>query len=142
MARLVLLSFKDNSEAEEFARGIALTGTVSCDIGGTKKADVEWVIAQPTKACQCGLSEQPVKRSRRRKGINRTSADAFSKGSRFGWWCHATCHRVSKGVLERFVANLTNGSYDLLPEILDDSERVPNDMRRFHDFMPNVRSKR
>jgi len=141
MARLVLLSFKDNAEAERLAQNLTENeGDISTVIPCT--AHIEWVIAQPTKACQCGLSEQPVKRSRRRKGLNRTSADAFSKGRRFGWWCHATCHRVSRGVLERFVANLTNGNYDLLPEILDDPERVPNDMRRFHDFMPNIRSKR
>lgn len=123
MARLVLLSFKDNGAAEEFVRQ-----AVSPDgIGLSSDTHVEWIIARPVSHCQCDMPgpKQPA-RKLRKKG------EGWTQGKRFGWWLHPACGRVSKMVKERFVAHLTNGYFDLLPEILGTDDE-PNDVRRYYE---------
>ncbi len=127
MARLVLLSFKSNEEAEILAR-IVCDPEAYVDVPDLLvNAEVEWVIGRPVNACECSQT----RKAPGRRGKKVTSG--WTKGQKYGWWIHPVkgCGRVSRLVLERFVANLTGGAYDLLPEILDEPERVPNDPRKF-----------
>jgi hypothetical protein len=135
--RLVLLSM-EQQDAENFVQSMCdpelENGTVQLAVG---PATVEWVIAQPTLPCTCHIAEER-KRGRRGSRVDRSS---FTKTRHLGWWVHVPCKKVSRLVIERFTALLTNGHYDLLPEILGvDAE--PNDMRRFHDWDASMRSKR
>jgi hypothetical protein len=141
VARLVLLRFDSNEAAELFARVLSdpETNGPGMDVNdllyGVKP---EWVIGMPTKACECAQTRP----SKRQRGGHKV--EGWTKGKTYGWWIHPVkgCGRVSRLVLERFIPNLTNGAYDLLPEILDEPDRIPNDMRRFHDTYENVRTRR
>lgn len=136
MARLVLLSFDSNADAELIVRQLQDGGVLPGD------PTVEWVLGKPTRSCECALKADPVAR-RKRRGVGRTSKDAFTKGRKLGWWLHAACGRPTRMVVERFTTNLTNGHYDLLPEILGDPERVPNDTRMYAgDWVENQRTRR
>lgn len=129
MARLVLLRFKDNAEAEFVVRHLVENAEQGISTALPSTATVEWVVAQPVSHCQCNIVASPKRRSRRARAGN----EGFSKSLHYGWWVHPLCRRVSKMVKERFTAHMTNGAYDLLPEILGDPNRVPNDQRQFMD---------
>jgi hypothetical protein len=137
MARLVLLRFGNNAEAENFVKEMFSEG----GIGLSSHTRVEWVLAQPTKPCTCNIAQQPGRKSRRK----RTEGSGFTKTRHFGWWVHAACRRPSKLVIDRFTRNLTNGHYDLLPEILAETDMHPVDIPQPNDtrqFDENWRTKR
>lgn len=117
MARLVLLSFKDNTAAESFVKILwqmqeSDSGTadplVSAILAAHSKT--EWMVARPMNYCRCGG-----------KG-SRNHKMAYTKTKRFGWWVHAGCNRVSIMVMQKFVKNMLNGSNDLLPELVPEEK--------------------
>lgn len=147
MARLVLLSFANNAEAERFVREME-PGTATDEYPETIgeavwHATVEWVVARPTNPCNCAMAPAGSDARKRRRRLSRTSRDAFTKGKRFGWWLHAACKRPTRLVIEKFATNMTNGAYDLMPEIIGDG-REPNDLRRYPggDTWENIRTRR
>jgi hypothetical protein len=138
--RLVLLSM-EKAAAESLVRTLAANdGTHRPAMALPKSCNVEWVIAAPTLACRCAISETSGRGRRSRR--QRVDGSGWTKTRHFGWWVHAACGKVSRLVVDRFIPNLTNGSYDLLPEILNDPDRTPNDIRRFGDPDENWRTKR
>jgi hypothetical protein len=130
--RLVLLSFPNYKEGEEFARQVASGGV----LGGTPvmpvNATVEWVAARPTVACKCAQTKAVSKRRIRNSRRDRNSTDnGYTMRVDWGWWIHAKCMKPARLVVEHFATNMIGGSYDLLPKILDDPDRKPNDLRKF-----------
>jgi hypothetical protein len=125
--RLVLLSMTTD-DAEQFAKEWA-EGDTAIDYAPLSKAQIEWVIAEPTVACECSQVAEYTGRRRRKNNGSRKSSDGFTKTQHFGWWVHANCGRVTRLVKEHYVSGLTNGAYDLLPEILDMPDATPNDLR-------------
>jgi hypothetical protein len=117
MARVVILSFKDNAAAERFVEltlGVQDDATVPLaqaisGIGAIvgSSAKVEALVAQPTLACRC---------KRVLKG------DSY-KTKRFGWWVHRgpkdqPCNRPQMAIVRNFIKNLYVGYNNLLPEII------------------------
>jgi hypothetical protein len=114
MARLLLLSIKDNDAAEAIIKAILKADSFSADdkdwgdhvkeLGTLVSAysKIEWVLARPLAFCQC------VSKAKDNKG--------WGKTKRFGWWVHAGCNRCSKMVVDKFVGNLMNGHHNLLAE--------------------------
>lgn len=121
MARLVLLSFKDNEAAEAFCKLVMQSDDVHKEGWGDHVAELgtllsaygklEWLIARPMNYCKCA-------------GSNRNHIIGWARTKRFGWWVHSKCNRVSKVVYRDFVKNRMNGSNDLLHE-LREPEVVP-----------------
>jgi hypothetical protein len=137
MAKRAVLLTMNQRDAELFVK--ALEGKFDDFTGGDFETvlahtKVEWVVAVPTVPCTCAAQPQ-ARRKARRSGVNRTSVDAFTKTEHFGWWVHAIrgCRKPYRMVIEKFTTNMTNGSYDLLPEILGDPNREPNDNRRWDE---------
>jgi hypothetical protein len=129
MARLVLLSFPSNKAADAFVRMAVENEGTAINTVLPSSATVEWVAARPTRPCECAVklpSGRNVRRGRRTKG----HTDGWHMGRHYGWWLHQ-CGRVSRMAIDRFAINMIGGNYDLLPEILGDPEREPNDMRQF-----------
>lgn len=122
--RLVLLSFEDYKEGEAFTRKVTS--------GDGPQATVEWVIARPTAPCKCARTQAVTKRRIRQTRRDRGSTDdGFTMRQDWGWWVHAKCLKPAKMVVDRFTTNLAGGSHDLLPKILGEPNRVPNDLRKF-----------
>lgn len=140
MARLVLLSFANNAEAENFARHAVQNNGTAINTIVPSSAKVEWVCGMPTRSCECSQQAAATKRRRRNRGG--TSSDGYRKGTTFGWWVHANCGRVSRMVLERFITYKLTDAYDLLPTILGDPDRVPNDSRQYGYQVDRGKTKR
>ena len=114
MARLLLLSVKDNDAAEAIIKLVLQSDDVHKEGWGDHVAELgtlisaysklEWVVARPMNYCKCG------------PGVHKNRQMGWTKTRHFGWWVHTKCNRVSKGVMQKFVTNMLNGSNDLLPE--------------------------
>ena len=121
MARLVLVSFKDNEAAESFCKLVAQSDDVHkegwsdhvTELGVLLSAygKLEWMIARPLAWCRC-------------RGHAKNRQMGWSKTRRFGWWVHTECNRCSRMVVEKFVSNLLNGNNDLLLELRPKPEPV------------------
>jgi hypothetical protein len=113
MARLLLLSVKDNDAAEAIIKLILQADDVHKEGWGdhvrelgtllSAYSKLEWVVARPLAWCRCTKGDK-------------NHQWGWSKTKRFGWWVHVTCNRCSRMVVEKFVENHLNGHNDLLPE--------------------------
>lgn len=112
MARIVILSFSDNSEAEEFVRS-SPTGT---------RMRIEAVVARPTSWCRCPATNLG---SRRRRSSKRESA--WQRGKRFGWVLCIHCRKPSEAAVRHFITTMLAGCNDLLPEIFGGESIAPHD---------------
>ncbi len=116
MARLILLSCKNNDAAEAIVKAILESDDWHKEGWGDRVAELgtlvaaysepAWMIARPLNYCKCGSS-----------GGGKNHKKGWGKTKRFGWWVHEGCNRVSVMVMKNFVTNLLNGSHDLLPEL-------------------------
>jgi hypothetical protein len=115
MARVVILSFKENAAAEAVVAKLdalqvadSATGWQHTDLGVILAAHAkpEALLARPTAGCKC-------RRSGRVQGWTRTE--------RFGWFVCPECKRPSQTVVNRWIRNLigTVGSNNLLQELRD-----------------------
>lgn len=127
MARVVILSFENNSAAVKFVREVNRVQTDDTSdhqdiarIGllAATYSKLEAFLARPTLACACkhglGIRSQQYK-----------AVAGFGKTPKFGWWVHAACGRPTKMVVDRFISNLTiSGGNNLLHQILTPKEPV------------------
>jgi hypothetical protein len=121
MARLVLVSFKDNDAAEAFCKLVDQSDDVHKEGWGDHVAELgtllsaygrlEWMIARPLAWCKC-------------HGHSKNRQWGWARTRRFGWWIHATCNKCSKLTVINFVTNLLAGYNDLLPELRPKPEPV------------------
>ena len=117
MARIVILSFDDNSAAERYVRDVVGDEGVSVRSEDPDlyteyaKATVEAVIAQPTRPCRCAV----VPQRGRRRGKRETG---WVRSRHFGWWICVRCNKPTKEVIKHFITGMLHGCNDLLPEIL------------------------
>jgi hypothetical protein len=110
MARLILLSVKDNEAADAIVKLILKSDNVHKEGWGDHVQElgapisaysvIEWVMARPLAWWVCASKAKDNK--------------GWGKTKRFGWWVHAGCNRCSRMVVVKFVSNLLNGHYDLL----------------------------
>lgn len=98
MARIVVLSFQNNKEAEAFALEMRASGP----------AEVVGLYMRPTVYCECPPS-----------GKSRVS---WSKGKKFGLWIH-TCGKPSRLAWHNMLYKLSGFGYDLMPKEKDDGIR-------------------
>lgn len=114
MARVLILSFKDNAAAEAAVRQLldaedptqtgwgdkaAVLGTILA-----ASAKVEAVIARPIAMCRC-------------PGSNDDKSGQYRKTARFGWWVHTKCNKTPPSVVRDFITNMYVGKNNLLDEI-------------------------
>ena len=126
MARVVLLSFKENDAAEQFiasvlaaqdestpmaqmSQNIMAAGAIASACGV-----IEAMIARPTVACRCVIVG---KSQRGTKSKFRALGERWVKSERFGWLIHERCKRPNYWVVKRFIDNMHVGYNDLLPEL-------------------------
>jgi hypothetical protein len=113
MARAILLTFGNNDAAESFVRKVALAQEGLSDTGSLTEigavvasaSAIEWCIARPLNFCKCASGGKNHK-------------FPWQRTTRFGWFVHESCKRVSYYVARDFVKNLKGGYRDLTGEIL------------------------
>lgn len=120
-ARVIILTFKDEKAAEQFARlktqweeedFEAPPGTEGevLALGAIVAAQtkLEAIVAKPSNPCTCTSS----------KHVNR--GGGYTKTKKFGWWVHAACAKPEMRVIQDFIKNmiLSSGN-DLLPAMRD-----------------------
>jgi hypothetical protein len=111
VARVVILSFKDNEAAEALTRGLLKAqrdpmGGIPMELSAilVASSNVEAFLARPTASCRCKT--------------HKNHKQAWTKTVRFGWWVHAACKRPSSLVVKNYIKNLIiSGGNNLLPEI-------------------------
>lgn len=115
MARLVVLEFPDNEDAEAFVYGID-AGAIGPGPAGVQVAAV---YARPTKFCTCttgfGMKQKQGK-----------MAGGFTRTRKYGWWVHAVCGKPTQMWTENFQMNLINAK-DLLPGLRETNAREDAD---------------
>lgn len=137
MARVVLVTFPDNRDAERFVREVTHYGGVYTDPDSaidenwsaspyseeqvTRKAIVEAVVAKPVKYCQC--AQEAITTGRRRRS-GKSRMVGWSRGTRFGWWLCGSCRKPSKAIVTHWITSMLVGANDLLPEILGDGKAI------------------
>ncbi len=137
MARIVLVEFADNAEAENFVRQTAEVNRVAKIVGITESPDgapvetISWidakvaaVVAKPTAWCTCAVPQAVGRRRGKRES-------GWTRGTTFGWWLCVHCHKPSKAMVVHFVTTMLAGANDLLPKILGTGPATnPNDRWR------------
>jgi hypothetical protein len=145
MARVVILSFDDNTAAEAFVEHTleaqaAKHGGIPISISAhvVAHATIEAVVARPTVSCRCrivGMTQyyrEKSQRSRAGQGkfVNYGGPEqqeyvsvmgTHVKTERFGWLIHTKCKRPGFFVVKRFIQMMLVGvgCNDLLPEIVE-----------------------
>jgi hypothetical protein len=134
MARAVVLTFQDNSEAETFVRTLDIlqkdvyaespSYDALPDVLGrllaTKMVDgccgvsIDAVIARPTRWCKCTPTQK-------RRGRQKPLGD-YTRTPKFGWWVHALCMKPERPIVVNWVKNLLGGNVNLLEDILKKEE--------------------
>jgi len=128
-ARVLVLSFKDEKAAEQFARLKVQWEEYDENAPENVQAEVltlgaivaaetklEAMVARPSNPCRCTSS----------KHVNR--GGGYTKTVKFGWWVHAACGKPEWRLIQDFIKNmiLSSGN-DLLPGLKDKfkAEREP-----------------
>jgi hypothetical protein len=128
-ARVLVLSFKSEKAAEQFAHlkiqwentDTEPTDNIEAEIltlGAIVAAEttLEAMVAKPSNPCRCTSS----------KHVNR--GGGYTKTVKFGWWVHAACGKPEWRVIQDFIKNMIISSgNDLLPALKDTlkAEREP-----------------
>lgn len=128
MARIVLLEFANNAEAETFVREMALTHDNNRPV---PPATVAAVVAKPTAWCKCNVEPSYGRRRGKRES-------GWSRGTSFGWWLCIHCHKPSRPMVTHFITNMLAGANDLLPRILGTGDaKTPDQRWRDEGGIPN-----
>jgi hypothetical protein len=110
MARVIILTFRDNATAESF---IETTLDIQEDVKErwndlpelgalvASGAKIEAMLARPTSPCRC-------------KG----KKTGYAKTKRFGWLVHEECNQPSVFLIRDFIGNMFQGCNNLLVEVL------------------------
>jgi hypothetical protein len=113
MARLLLLSVKDNDAAEAIVKLILQSDDVHKENWGDHVRELgtllaaystlEWVIARPLAWCKCTKS-------------GKNNQWGWTRTKRFGWFVHSECNKSAWLVVTKFTSGLRGTNNDLLPE--------------------------
>ena len=122
MARVIILSFKDNDAAEHFARQV-LEGQDNgmCSVLPSEGVKIEALIARPTAKCR-GPHRVPGKQKSER---------GWSRTKRFGWWVCSVCNKCSPMVVRDFIDNMIGGYNNLLEELKGGDPQEPGAWHRY-----------
>lgn len=137
MARIVILSFRDNDAANAVVKQlldtldpnqagwgdkVAVLGTVLA-----ASAKVEAVIARPTSPCRCpGSKTKPMR-------------GEYHKTERFGWWVHK-CNKPHYTIVRDFVTHMLGGSNNLLAEFEQEKTGTQKEVARDDNSEPQLES--
>lgn len=124
MARLVVLSFDDNEDAEDFIKDVQFQdGTVFTYPEGSNDAEsysteVVGLFAKPTVFCDPGDGHKGKK----------TQA-GWTRGKKYGWWVCGACKKPSVLWGKKFECVIGNGR-NLLPDFLSDLKKEDTDVEQ------------
>lgn len=85
MARLVVLSFEDNDEADRFVNQAECSTVTSQDL--LDNCEVVGLFAFPTQFCENSGSGGCARGNKRIRG--------WTQGKKYGWWVCSVCHKPS-----------------------------------------------
>lgn len=109
MARFVILEFDDNDAAESFVRHMEDNFNIASTSVALAHADVRWVLAKPTKFCEC--NPEPKR----------------AKSSRYGWWVCTVCKKPgATWGTERGLRTILTQSKDLKDAIILSKDERPS----------------
>jgi hypothetical protein len=103
MARIVVLRFEDNDEADYYVELINRARENPSFEG--QGATIELVLAAPTLFCPTS------------GGCGPGRVKGFARGNKYGWWICETCHKPSKSITgEKLIRSVVSQGVNLLQE--------------------------
>ena len=104
MARLVVLRFEDNDEAEEFVNAHKVYMADEKTNMHQAFPEVLGLLAMPTQFCEQG-------------GCGKGRIKEFARGTSYGWWVCARCHKPSgKTTGAKLWRTICSQARNLLPD--------------------------